>query len=172
MLLNNTFSITNSMQEKFEAKVDLARGAPVFGEKKWKKFDDKLNPNIPQQRSVVEWKKWTDTWNSHTPNTTNNGNIITHNNTASIEPITININETSPLLTETSIVHSTPIINTPPRPLLQNRRKRSFQDAIAKLAKEQAEANKIRKKFTRNDCNFIKTGQDTLSMHRGLRDHK
>ncbi|CAD7001494.1 unnamed protein product [Ceratitis capitata] len=49
---------------------------------------------------------------------------------------------TAPLLTETPIAHSTPIINSPPRPLLQNRRKRSFQDAIAKSAKDQAEANK------------------------------
>ncbi|CAD7011407.1 unnamed protein product [Ceratitis capitata] len=50
---------------------------------------------------------------------------------------------TAPLLTETPIVHSTSNINSPPRLLLQNRRKRSFQDAIAKSAKEQAEAKKI-----------------------------
>ncbi|CAD6997548.1 unnamed protein product [Ceratitis capitata] len=50
---------------------------------------------------------------------------------------------TAPSLTETLTVHSTPIRNSPPKPLLQNRRKRSFQEAIGKSAKDQAEANKI-----------------------------
>ncbi|CAD7001941.1 unnamed protein product [Ceratitis capitata] len=49
--------------KEWEAKVDLARGAPVFAahrisfDDQWRKVADKLNVNGPPQRSVVEWKK-------------------------------------------------------------------------------------------------------------------
>ncbi|CAD7000916.1 unnamed protein product [Ceratitis capitata] len=125
--------------KELEAKLDLTRGAPVFGADRisfdghWRKVADKWSANIPPQINVDEWKKSDEMKYSRKP-----VKIERHRRPSipllalteikkSIDP-----NGGKSLTNRNTVVPSTPIINTPSRPFLQNRTKRSFQDAIAK----------------------------------------